>query len=115
MPEPSNWHQSDDESQPHHPRQRGRHVPAAVRRAVFERDEGRCTYTAASGQRCRETRHLELHHVHAFSRQGEHTNENLTLRCRAHNALAAESDFGRDLIERARDSAGHEPWAKFDP
>jgi hypothetical protein len=24
------------------PRQRGRHVPAAVRRAVFERDEGRC-------------------------------------------------------------------------
>jgi hypothetical protein len=26
------------------PRQRGRQVPAALRRAVFERDEGRCTY-----------------------------------------------------------------------
>jgi hypothetical protein len=45
----------------------------------------------------------------AFARGGEHTQSNLTLRCRAHNALAAEQDFGRDFIELKRDSNGHEP------
>jgi hypothetical protein len=30
----------ESESRPQHPRRRGRHVPAAIRRAVFERDEG---------------------------------------------------------------------------
>jgi 5-methylcytosine-specific restriction endonuclease McrA len=91
------------------PRQRGRYVPAAVRRDVFERDAGRCSYSDASGQRCRETHGLELHHVTAFARGGEHTLSNLTLRCRAHNALAAEQDFGRDFVELKRDSNGHEP------
>jgi hypothetical protein len=94
-----------------HPRQRGRYVPAPVRRAVFQRDAGCCTYTAASGQRCRETCGLELHHVTAFAQGGEHTEANLTLRCRAHNDLAAEEDFGRDFIERARGSNDHEPSA----
>jgi hypothetical protein len=93
------------------PRRRGRYVPAAVRRAVFERDEGRCTYTDAGGRRCAETHRLELHHLRAFARGGEHTEDNLTLRCNAHNALAAEEDFGRELIELARGASEHEPWA----
>jgi 5-methylcytosine-specific restriction endonuclease McrA len=93
------------------PRQRGRHVPAAIRRAVFARDAGRCTHTSDTGQRCRETAWLELHHAKAFARGGEHRLENLTLRCRAHNALAAEDDFGKDVVARARDSRPHEPWA----
>jgi 5-methylcytosine-specific restriction endonuclease McrA len=92
-------------------RRRGRHVPAAVRRAVFERDERRCTYTDALGRRCAETHRLELHHLRAFARGGEHTADNLTLRCHAHNALAAEQDFGREFIEPTRDASEHEPWA----
>jgi 5-methylcytosine-specific restriction endonuclease McrA len=92
-------------------RQRGRHVPNAVRRAVFDRDEARCTYADASGRRCAETHRLELHHLKAFARGGEHTEENLTLRCHAHNALAAEQDFGREFIELARGAGEHEPWA----
>ena len=92
------------------PRQRGRHVPAAIRRAVFERDAGRCTYFCDTGERCRETVRLELHHQQAFARGGEHLLENITLRCRAHNALAAEEDFGKELIATARDSSPHEPW-----
>jgi hypothetical protein len=49
----------------------------------------------ASGQRCcRETRHLEFHNLVPFALNGEHTPANLTLRCAAHNALAAELDFG---------------------
>jgi hypothetical protein len=101
--------QSQVESEP--PRRRGRYVPAAVRRAVFERDEARCTYTDPLGRRCAETHRLELHHLRAFARGGGHTEENLTLRCHAHNALAAEEDFGRQLIELARDASEHEPWA----
>jgi 5-methylcytosine-specific restriction endonuclease McrA len=97
--------------EPWHPRQRGRNIPAAVRRAVFQRDEGRCTYADASGRRCAETHRLELHHLNAFARGGDHTETNLALRCRAHNTLAAEEDFGRELIEHARSASEHEPWS----
>jgi hypothetical protein len=90
------------------PRQRGRQIPASVRRAVFERDQGRCAYADGSGQRCRETHRLELHHLEPFARGGQHTLANLSLRCSAHNALAAEQDFGASLIRRTRDSSRHE-------
>ncbi len=93
------------------PAQRGRYVPAATRRAVFERDRGRCSYVDGFGQACRETHCLEIHHLRAFGRGGGHTLSNLTLRCRAHNTLAAEEDFGRALIERRRGSPKHEPSA----
>jgi hypothetical protein len=93
-----------------HPRQRGytRHIPAAVRRAVATRDEERCTYVDEAGRRCAETRCLEFHHLTPFARGGEHTPSNLALRCRAHNAMAAEEDFGRERMERKR-AATHEP------
>jgi len=93
------------------PRWRGRHVPVAVRREVFARDDGRCGYVDADGQRCRETHCLELHHVRAFALGGDHTAQNLTLRCRAHNALAAETDFGRPFMEKKRGSPRHESLA----
>jgi hypothetical protein len=102
---------SESESEPQHPRRRGRHIPASVRRAVFARDEGRCTYADSSGRRCAETHGLELHHLRAFAQGGEHTEANLALRCHPHNALAAEEDFGRELIELARGVSEHEPWA----
>ena len=88
---------SNPNSKPN-PRQRGRHVPAAVRRTVFLRDGGKCTYLDDSGRRCREMHRLEIHHLAPFALGGPPTPENLTLRCRAHNALAAEQDFGRDFI-----------------
>ena len=104
---------SAPEAKQEHPRQRrqrGRHVPAAVRRAVFSRDKGRCTYCDETGQRCRETHGLELHHLRPFARGGEHTAENISLRCRAHNTLEAEEDFGKKLIEHAKDSSDHQTW-----
>ena len=107
-------HESDDESRSEQSRRRGRYIPAAIRRAVFERDQGRCTYASASGERCRETALLELHHSLAFARGGEHRLDNVTLRCRAHNTLAAEQDFGSDFVGRARDSTRHEPWSVHD-
>jgi hypothetical protein len=93
---------------PEHPRRRGRRIPAAVRRAVFERDQSRCAYLDDSGQRCRETHHLELHHLKPYAMGGEHTLANLALRCRAHNALAAEHEFGADFFHQTRESSRHE-------
>jgi len=54
---------------------------------------------------------LELHHLKPFAQGGANVASNLTLRCAAHNALAAEEDFGRELIEQKRGRAGHEPLA----
>jgi hypothetical protein len=78
--------------------QADRYIPAAVRRCVWQRDEGRCTYIDARGQRCREEAGLEFHHQHPHARRGPPSIENITLRCRSHNTLAAEQDFGRDVI-----------------
>jgi hypothetical protein len=93
---------ADARSIPPRPRQRGRHIPAAVRRAVFERDGNQCTYVAATGMRCLETHRLEFHHVTPFAAGGEHRASNLTLLCGAHNALAAEEDFGREFVEEKK-------------
>ena len=84
------------------PRQRGRYVRRAVRRAVWERDGGRCTYVDVTGQRCRETGCLELDHIDPARCGGPPTVSNLRLRCRAHNALAAETAFGREFMARKK-------------
>jgi len=96
------------------PRRRGRYVPAAERRAVFQRDGGRCSYVDTCGERCHETHYLELHHLQPFAHGGPNVASNLTLRCAAHNALAAEEDFGRELIVTKRDSTRHESLAAQD-
>jgi 5-methylcytosine-specific restriction endonuclease McrA len=70
---------------------RSRHIPAAVARAVWARDGEQCAYVDDRGQRCRETRLLELHHRHAHALEGPSTVDNLEVRCRAHNLLAAEA------------------------
>jgi hypothetical protein len=90
------------------PRQRGRYIPRAVRCAVWERDGERCTYVDAMGRRCREMGALELDHVQPHARGGTASVENLRLRCRAHNALTAEQEFGRDFVKRQRDLASIE-------
>jgi len=95
---------------PEHPRQRVRHIPAAVRRAVAMRDAERCSYVDRSGRRCPETHCLEFHHLVPFVRDGAHSPSNVTLRCRAHNALAAEADFGSEFMAQKRASATHEPF-----
>lgn len=93
------------------PRPRSRHVPAAIRRAVFKRDDARCTFVDARGERCRETHALQLHHREPFAKQGPDTVENLTLHCPSHNALAAEQDFGAQYIAERRTAANHDSLA----
>ena len=86
----------------------GRHVPARIRRVIWQRDEGRCTFKDSSGRRCEERAGLEIHHEHAFALGGPATVENLRLSCRAHNGLLAERDFGRERVQRWRERRGRE-------
>jgi len=75
-----------------------RAIPAAVKRAVWERDGGRCAFIGASGHSCGEAGFVEFHHRVPFADEGEATVENIALRCRAHNQYEARLDFGPDLI-----------------
>src|SRR6478609_4473459 len=76
-----------------------RHVPAAVARAVFQRDGRQCSYVAPDGRRCSARRCLELDHVDPWAVGGESTIENLRLRCRAHNQHYARQYFGKSRVE----------------
>jgi 5-methylcytosine-specific restriction endonuclease McrA len=77
----------------HPPAARGRYIPAAVKRAVWERDRGQCAFVGAAG-RCSERGFLEYHHVVPFADGGATTVENLELRCRAHDAFEADQWCG---------------------
>jgi len=60
---------------------RSRYIPAAVRRAVWLRDGGRCAFVAANGHRCEEASRLEFHHKVPFADGGQPTPANVELRC----------------------------------
>jgi hypothetical protein len=49
-----------------------------------------------------------------FAQGGANVASNLALRCAAHNALAAEQDFGRELIKQKRGQERHESFAAQD-
>ncbi|RPJ65551.1 MAG: hypothetical protein EHM24_21575, partial [Acidobacteria bacterium] len=46
---------------------RSRYIPAAVRRAVWQRDKGACAFVTPGGRRCAETGGLEFHHAVPFA------------------------------------------------
>jgi Domain of unknown function (DUF222) len=82
-----------------------RGIPRHVRRAVWKRDGGQCTYVSEDGRRCTCRRALELDHIIAIALGGESTVDNLRLRCHGHNQLAAERTFGREFMARKREQA----------
>ena len=86
-------------------RPKSRHIPAAVRRFVEARDEGRCTYRSKNGRRCKKRHDLEFHHHSPFGRGGPHSPEVVSLHCKVHNALMAELDYGKEKMARFRRSA----------
>ena len=72
---------------------------AAVRREVWARDAGRCTFVARDGRRCESRFRLEFDHV---DEEGPPTAANLRLRCRPHNLLHAEETYGRAFMDLFR-------------
>ena len=80
----------------------GRHIPSAVKRKVWERDGGRCTFVSPAGRRCESRWMLEFDHIREFARGGEATADNLRLLCRCHNQYAAECSYGAEFMEAKR-------------
>lgn len=93
----------------------GRYIPSAVRREVWQRDQGRCAFVGTSG-RCRETAFLEFHHVEPLAEGGQATVANIQLRCKAHNLYEASLFFGEGgncVREAAMTFASPATWDSF--
>ena len=89
-----------------------RHIPAHVRRAVWKRDGGQCTFVSECGKRCLSRTRLEFDHVDEVARGGEATVDRTRLRCRAHNQFTAECAFGADFMSRKRREAASKSAAR---
>lgn len=81
------------------PHRRSRYIPAAVRRAVWDRDGGCCAYVSSSGTRCTATAALEFHHRIPFAEGGASTTDNISLACGRHNRVEADRWFNFDRTE----------------
>jgi hypothetical protein len=82
-----------------------RHIPAQVKREVWRRDGGRCTFVGPNRHRCGERRVLEFDHVRPVALGGEATIDDLRLRCRVHNQYEAERVFGTRFMTEKREVA----------
>ena len=93
-----------------------RHIPAAVRREVWQRDGGQCTFVDAQGRRCTERSFLQFEHRIPFAKGGLSNVDNVRLLCRAHNRCQAERVYGRDHVARSiaqsRQRRPHRPGSK---
>ncbi|HET9555209.1 MAG TPA: HNH endonuclease signature motif containing protein, partial [Anaeromyxobacteraceae bacterium] len=77
-------------------------ISAEVRRQVWKRDEGRCTWVGPDGHSCGSRWRLQLDHIEAAALGGPSTVDNLRLACARHNRLHAERAFGREFMDRFR-------------
>ncbi len=77
-------------------------IPAAVKRAVWARDQGRCCWPLDGGGCCGSTRRLELDHIVPWAEWGGEQEADLRLTCAAHNRLAARQAFGERVMRRYR-------------
>jgi len=91
--------QKQTKSQVKHSAHATRHVPEHVKRVVWPRNNGSCSYVSPSGKRCGSRSFLEWDHKKAWAVGGSSLDpDNIRLLCRTHNQLAAEETFGRAFI-----------------
>jgi hypothetical protein len=100
-------------AEPPPPRRAGprEHVPAAVRRAVWERDGGRCQWPLDSGGCCGSTHRIELDHLVPWPRGGTPTMDGLRLLCRPHNFVGGAAGVRgavHGAVQRPAHGAAHE-------
>ena len=70
---------------------KNRHIPIATRDKVWLRDQEKCQFkNMQTGKICGSKKYLELDNRYPFDLGGEHSEQNLQLRCRGHNLYRAE-------------------------
>lgn len=68
----------------------GRYISPKLRDQVWVRDQGKCQFkNHKNGKICGSTNLIEIDHRFPFSLGGEHSENNLQLRCRSHNQYQA--------------------------
>jgi hypothetical protein len=83
-----------------------RYVPAAVKRTVWKRDQGRCTWPMGDGKLCGSKHRIEFDHDLEVALGGKPTVDNMRLLCKSHNLMKAEQHLGKALMAKFRkDSA----------
>jgi len=86
---------------------KSRYIKYEVKRQVWQRDGGQCTFSdPASGRKCCSKYKVEFDHIVPFAMGGQNSVENLRLRCQAHNQLSAIQFYG------AKKMAQHIPRIK---
>lgn len=72
-----------------------RYIPQHIRRGIWKRDKGHCTFKSTDGRPCHERGNLEIDHIRPFSLGGGADLGNLRLLCATHNRYRAVKTFGR--------------------
>jgi hypothetical protein len=72
-------------------------IPAATKRQVWLRDQGKCTF-----KDCNSTHFLEIDHIVPVALGGSGDLSNLRLRCRGHNQRYAVSVYGVEKMQEYR-------------
>jgi hypothetical protein len=76
------------------------HIPAAVRREVWKRDQGMCQWPLDSGGVCGSRLRTELDHIHLRCRGAKPVASELRVLCDFHNQLAAREELGDEIMDR---------------
>jgi 5-methylcytosine-specific restriction endonuclease McrA len=77
---------------------KGRYIPKALKKSVFERAAGQCEYTH-EGRRCSCRNFLQVDHIVPLGQGGSTSEENIRVLCHAHNQWAAMQSYGRKKME----------------
>ena len=89
---PQKWEYRGNTKQIH------RTIPSYIRKHIWERDEGQCTYVHPETKRKCSSRYLlQIDHIKPFSLGGKSEVGNLRLLCAGHNQLRSEKTFGKRI------------------
>jgi hypothetical protein len=78
---------------------RSRYIPSNIRRQVWKRDGGQCTFVdPLTKKECGSRFRLHMDHIKPRAAGGTNTSDNLRLQCANHNALRAIQFYGKEKM-----------------
>jgi hypothetical protein len=83
-----------------------RHIPSAIKREVWKRDGGRCTFVGSDGRAVQRDEGPGVRAPYGLRQGGPATAQNVALSCPAQNCYEAEQEFG---------TGGPEGWTLREP
>ena len=80
------------------PKKNNRYIPQKIRRYIWKRDQGECSYVCPQTKnKCCSKHLLQIDHIQPFALGGSHHPDNLRLLCARHNQLRSQRTFGFKL------------------